>query len=93
MRASRQKPENHWKGVGAAVARRGGSQADLDRVMTTSRTVNAWIAEGYAAANRREANRLVREKLAEARGAIRLHRNAIPGSSVLLAEIDAALKS
>ena len=61
MNASRQKPENHWRAVGAAVAKQGGTQADLDRVMTKSPRCNGWIAEGYAAANRREASRLVRE--------------------------------
>ena len=69
MNASRQKPENHWKSIGAAIAKRGGSQADLDRVMTISPKVNGWIAEGYAAANRREASRLVRE----ARAALTAH--------------------
>lgn len=61
MNASRIKPETHWKAIGAAVARQGGSQDDLDRVMTKSPKVNGWIAEGYASANRREASRLVRE--------------------------------
>ena len=65
MHASRQKPENHWKRVGAAVAKQGGTQADVDRVMTKSARVNGWIADGYAAANRREARRLVRERTAE----------------------------
>ena len=61
MKASRTKPETHWKAIGAAVSRQGGSQADLDRVMTKSPKVDSWIAEGYASANRREASRLARE--------------------------------
>lgn len=61
MNASRTKPETHWKSIGAIVAKQGGTQADLDRVMTKSPKCNAWIADGYATANRREASRLVRE--------------------------------
>jgi len=55
MNASRTKPETHWKSIGAIVANRQGSLADLDLVLTGKRVIDDWIAEGYSTANRRAA--------------------------------------
>jgi hypothetical protein len=60
MNASRMKPETHWKSVGATVAKRGGSLADLDQVKTGKQAIDAWIVEGYAKMNRLEAGRAIR---------------------------------
>ena len=47
MNASRMKAETHWKSVGAAVARRAGTLADLDQVKTGKKVIDAWIIAGY----------------------------------------------
>jgi hypothetical protein len=52
------KPETHWKSVGAAVSKRGGSIADLDKVKTGKQSIDAWIIAGYEKANRIGQNRL-----------------------------------
>jgi hypothetical protein len=46
------KPEAHWKSVGAAVAKRGGSLADLDRVKMGKPVIDAWIVAGYEGSRR-----------------------------------------
>lgn len=60
MHATRMKPETHWKSVGAAVAKRGGSLADLDQVKTGKPAIDAWIIAGYEKSNRLEAGRAIR---------------------------------
>lgn len=60
MNASRMKPETHWKSVGAAVSKRGGSIADLDKVKTGKQSIDAWIIAGYEKANRIEASKAIK---------------------------------
>jgi hypothetical protein len=64
MRASGMKPEAHWKSVGAAVAKRGGSLADLDHVKTGKPVIDAWIIAGYQSSRRN--HRRSRNRVADA---------------------------
>lgn len=44
MNASRMSNANHWRGVGRNARAQG---IPLDRILTKSERVNAWIREGY----------------------------------------------
>lgn len=91
MHATRTKPEKHWHSIGAAIASQDGSMADLDRVKTGKSVVDGWIMEGYAKASAKRTRMAIKAALADARGVISLHQNAIPGASVMVEELDTAI--
>ena len=65
MKTGRTKPENHWRGVGAAIANRDGSLADLDRVITGKKLIDEWIVEGYAKTSKKRSRQAIKLALGD----------------------------